>query len=458
MVNCLAIPDAFFACQDYDAALLEYRRIGRAFPGRAEGRDALFKAGITLLEKAKSEKSHTNSLYLQALDEFELLHSTPGAPLEYLGKALTYKELEDYDEEAKCLEFALKKFAKHPLLPILEEHIVFRMHESTAYSRKAAYKIILLVVRYFPQTLRGKEAKVLIASLETHWQELFFIEKQEAHPVTLLAIILSFWTDSKASLLEVIASLKKKHPIGHTNLENALFGLSELGYYSDVRAILDTMRSLSTNPFLKRGLSLIKCTILKDNAAIQTVFSKTENGLDKKQIRVLIHLIKKLLLRREYGKIQQIFSRIPPSLDTKEGAFLYAGFLWSFLLENNIPMASKIVQQYKKNALENDNLPIFSAYGVFLHQTKGKKAMQQHFSLSLDRPFPPTSSLLGKFLQQKIDDKAEWGSNAFYWEKQELFLELTLFYRVTKQEVEAKKYERLLEGRYTRDYRKDLRS
>src|SRR5262249_41627073 len=95
MVNCLAVPDAFLAQKDFTTALSEYRRIGYSFPGRAEGREAMFRAGITLLEEARStsDKEKANEIYDLALAEFEKLRDTPGAPLEYLGKALVYQEL-----------------------------------------------------------------------------------------------------------------------------------------------------------------------------------------------------------------------------------------------------------------------------------------------------------------------------------------------------------------------------
>lgn len=457
MVNCLAVPDAFFAQQDYDIALLEYRRIGRAFRGRAEGRDALFKAGITLLEKAKTDQNHKQKLYLEALDEFESLHGTPGAPLEYLGKALTYKELQDYDEEAKCLEFALKKFSKHPLLSILEEHIIYRMHESTAYSRKAAYKILLLVVRYFPQALQTKEAKLLMNSLETHWQSLFFLEKNDAHPMTLLAITLAFWTDTKQALIEIIQQLIKTLPIGHRNLENALFCLSELGYYGDVRKIFDDLRPLSINQEVEKNLSLIKCTILKDESAIKTLFSEKKERFEKKHIRIFIHLVKKLLLRRDYKKIYQIFQKIPlADQNKKEWIHLHAGFLWAFILDNNAQAAKMILEKYSKKELKNDNLPLFSPYGVYLHFLKGKKAMDAHFSSLLEKPYPPTTALLAHFIHKKNPAESQWSEKAFFWEKQELYLEAVLFYRAMKKDFEARQYEKKLEGRYTRDYRKDL--
>ena len=80
-VNCLAIPDAFLTSKDYTQALSEYRRIAHSFQGRAEAREALFRAGVTLLEQAKaaSESKKCEILLSEALDEFEKLHGTPGA-------------------------------------------------------------------------------------------------------------------------------------------------------------------------------------------------------------------------------------------------------------------------------------------------------------------------------------------------------------------------------------------
>ena len=141
-VGCLAVPNALLGNKLYDAALHEYRRIGASFPGRREGREALFRAGLTLIEKAREEEN--DHLYHLALKEFEKLYRTPGAPLEYLGKSLVYEALGDHEEEAKCLELALRKFPSHPLLPMLHEHIIYRMHESSLNNRDAAYRIILL--------------------------------------------------------------------------------------------------------------------------------------------------------------------------------------------------------------------------------------------------------------------------------------------------------------------------
>ena len=104
------------ANKDFAKALSEYRRIAYSFPGRTEGRDALFRAGITLLEEARvtQDLKEKDALFEQALIEFEKLHKSPGAPLEYLGKALVYKALKEHDEEIKCFELAYRRKPQAP--------------------------------------------------------------------------------------------------------------------------------------------------------------------------------------------------------------------------------------------------------------------------------------------------------------------------------------------------------
>lgn len=189
MVNCLAIPGSFLRYKLYDIALQEYRRIAESFPGRAEGREALFRAGLTLLEKGRAEKSE--KYYHLALKEFEKLYRTPGAPLEYLGKSLVYAALNDAEEEAKCLELVLRKFPKHPLLPMIQEHIIYRMHESSLNNRASAYRIILLAIRHIPDLFENPDTKTLIDSLENNWESLPFLEPSEDRKKHL-AIQLSF--------------------------------------------------------------------------------------------------------------------------------------------------------------------------------------------------------------------------------------------------------------------------
>ncbi len=220
-VNCLAVPNAFLSHKLYDTALQEYRRIGRSFPGRMEGREALFRAGLTLIEKAKAEEN--DQLYHLALKEFEKLYRTPGAPLEYLGKSLVYEALGDIEEEAKCLELALRKFPSHPLLPMLREHIVYRIHESSLNNREAAYRIILLAIRHIPDLLENPDTRHLIDRLEENWEILPFIEKSEDRTQSI-AILLAFWLAKVPILVEIAQSVKDHEAL----FNNALVCLQEL--------------------------------------------------------------------------------------------------------------------------------------------------------------------------------------------------------------------------------------
>src|SRR5262249_40633449 len=76
MVNCLAVPDAFLSHRDYVQALSEYRRIAYSFPDRPEGREAIFRAGLTYIEQAKDKPKQKEELLDLALNEFEKLHGT----------------------------------------------------------------------------------------------------------------------------------------------------------------------------------------------------------------------------------------------------------------------------------------------------------------------------------------------------------------------------------------------
>ena len=234
--NCLSVPNAFLSHKLYDLALREYRRIGQSFPGRAEGREALFRAGLTLLEKGKAgmEEKFTHL----ALKEFEKLYRTPGAPMEYLGKSLVYEALGDAEEEAKCLELALRKFPKHSLLPMLKEHIVYRMHESSLNNREAAYRIILVAIRHIPDLIENPDTKDLLASLQKNWETLPFIE-ESLDILQNMTIPLAFWLGKAPILVEMGETLLKKEPVNEILLGNVVFSLIELEAIEQAKKFLD---------------------------------------------------------------------------------------------------------------------------------------------------------------------------------------------------------------------------
>ncbi len=234
-VSCLAVPDALLAKEDYAGALHEYRRIGQAFPGRAEGREGFFRAGVTLLEEAKktSSPSQKERLFQRALDEFEVLRSTPGAPLEYLGKALTYQAMQELHEEAKCLELALRKFRSHPLIPLLREHITFRLRESSHQSRQQTLRFMLLLTLFFPETINQRDILPLFQSLQDDSKLPYFFPECKGlllkTPRLYLQSFLSFWTERSPLLVDLAQqALNRKSPPTHL-LFTLILSLYELG-------------------------------------------------------------------------------------------------------------------------------------------------------------------------------------------------------------------------------------
>ncbi len=231
MVNCLSVPDAFLAHKYYDIALSEYRRIGYTFPGRQEGREAMFRAGVTLLEQGRyqNDLKKAQEFYDLALQEFEKLHGTPGAPLEYLGKALVYKTLQDISEEVKCYMLAYRRYPKHPLLSVLDEQVAYRMHECSRYHRHATYELVLLVNRHISTVQKTPHTQKLIETLQRHWETLPFIQNDPcgAHVSKVsnisFSLLLSFWLAKPLFIEELIDSLIKLDNIYPITFFNALY-------------------------------------------------------------------------------------------------------------------------------------------------------------------------------------------------------------------------------------------
>jgi serine/threonine protein kinase/tetratricopeptide (TPR) repeat protein len=412
VVNCLAVPNAFLSHKFYDLALDEYRRIGQCFPGRLEGREALFRAGLTLLEKGKSEK---NEKYFHlALKEFEKLYRTPGAPLEYLGKSLVYEALAEEEEESKCLELSLRKFPKHPLLPVLKEHIIYRMHEASLNNREAAYHIILLALRHIPDLLENSDTKALLYSLQKNSETLLFLEKGES-PLQLMAIQLAFWLAKVPILVEIAEGLAKEDPMKESLLGNALFCLLELDATKEI------------NPFLS-----LQCPQIEALKLIFTPLDKISpsSQINKYEARSLLYLLRKALqasqlelIRKAMIKIQRckISPSDKPSFDAIEA--------WMYLLQHKLSEASVIFSKYSTPHLTQETSPLHFVYGTWIYMTQGPRAGFAHFSSVLDTPYPPTTALPSHFLTGRINNTKGWIERAFAWEKKELYRQIELFYK-----------------------------
>lgn len=394
LVNCLAVPNAFLSHKFYDLALQEYRRIAQCFPGRLEGREALFRAGLTLLEHAK--KTQEAPLFHAALQEFEHLKKTPGAPLEYLGKSLVYQAMLDFEEEAKCLELLLRKYPKHPLLCICKEHIIYRLHETAIHNRDATYRISLLALRHIPELLDRKGNQILIDTLQESWETLPFIE-ENADRVNLLAVQLAFWLNKVPILCEMAGKLEEESPLKKT----ILYCLLELGAHKELSNYLEKE---TTSSFALEPNKLIE----KPNEHLFYYWMK--EALTKKDF----------VLFRKFSAKTNLFPE-KTRFDALE--------IWSYLLQRKLPEASALLRKYHKEELEKETSPLYFAFGTWLYLMQGAPTALDHFSSVLDTPYPPTTALAPLFVAGKIPSKKEWEKKAFLFEKKELYRLLDWFYQ-----------------------------
>jgi serine/threonine protein kinase len=371
MVSCLTLPDALLSYKDYEKALAEYRKIAISFPGRAEGREARYRAGTTLVQKGA---------YDEALEEFGKLHATAGAPLEYLGKSIVYQSLGEWEEEAKCLELAIRKYVKHPLYPRLVEHVVFRLHESSSHERMAAYHLALLALRHLPEIFKTADNQQILERIQKEWENLPYF------PPNATDVQLAFLLARPLTLLEIIDSGQW--------VEESYFGLLELGAYELVRQ----------SPHVAKSPSIVAAL----NAA-----EKGELLTDVLSPRLSAYLFNLCIDRGAFKDFDS------SNLDqTSKLALLIA--------TARFDEAADIFDQIPIEEITQESSPLFVLYGCYLWAIEGEEIAKAHFSGIEEMPYPPIASLLPYFIMGKIDLVGNWFHRAFYWEKLSLLRQLLL--------------------------------
>ena len=386
-VKCLSVPDAFLTSKNFDEAIVEYTRISKSFPGRSEGREAFFKAAIAYLEKAKLQTSSLKkaNLFNKAFSLFEKLHSTPSEPLEYLGKSLIYQKMGEFEEELKCLELGLRKFKKHPLIHVLEERILFRLHESAKNDRIAVYHFAFLTLIHLPHLLANRETHSLIHTLFTYTEKLLFMHNPKTFDTLSdlyrhMAIQFAFWIDKKLALKELLQ--KETHPLLKENIVHALVAL---GSESAPQALLKS----PTSP----------CQLF-----FQFYF---------------------LLTKSKANYILQSISSIKAPTQERSLHFFK---IWAYLLLNNWEQANLILSFYPEETLQKCSSPFFFLYGCFLAATKGFDKASKHLKKISDGFYPTIYEILGYYLKAPPVLFKKWELQAFKWEKIALLQQKILFF------------------------------
>ena len=454
MVNCLSVPDAFLTSKNYKKALSEYRRIAYSFRGRAEGREALFRAGLTLLEEAKKkkEKNKKSELFTKALDEFEKLHNTPGAPLEYLGKSLVYRGENNLEEEIKCLELAIRKFPKHPLLPVVEEHIRFRLHETSKQDRQGAYSFVLLALRQLPQVLFSKETQDLIDYLTSNWENLPFIESFSSPPPPkeqnyFYAIQLAFWLTKTSTLYEIAEQIRGDFEESPLLFSNIFFSLLELENFKLLTYIINHLKlPISPQHLLLKNYFEV---ITKEGNPFDSFFSIAPKKLSSVEIRTLRYLFEKRLKIKNVKDLLPYFAKLDSfEMEEESKQKLEALHIFAHLLAGDGDGARKKLDSLPQGLKSNTTTPFYLLYGCYLVLNKEEKAASTHFTSILDVNFPPTTTLLSHYIKGKISLNSGWIKQAFFWEKIQLYRQLTLYYVCLGDMKKGMQFEKMVEKEY----------
>ncbi len=456
-VNCLAVPDAFLAHKDYVTALNEYRRIGYSFPGRAEGREAMFRAGITLLEQANNTDNvqEKSALYDQAHEEFRKLHGTPGAPLEYLGKASIYESQGDYEEEAKCFELAFRRYPRHPLLPVLEEQIIYRMHGSSRLHRQATFNFALLALRYIPNIAIMRNTKKLLRSLEKHWEHLPFFaddkltETSEEIKNLALCLKLSFWLAKPYSMQEILNDLLKCKPFPSITIGNLLYGLIELGSWEHAESKLaDLTKNLSAEETANFSHinNMLAIAIKSKSEGLQVAIDLflQNNPLDFsfESERTLLYLINSAIDSKKTALVHQLY-RLHQQWKLSDYAKhqMQCYQIWALLIDRNWTEAGEILHSFSLEELSQDNSLLHFLYGCWLYVTEGKEIAMIHFFGVFEVSYPRTWTLFSYHIKDKIQEGIGWIKKSFLWERRQLYRQLTLFYHCIGDDTRSHHYE-----------------
>lgn len=453
-VNCLAVPDAFLAYHDFSQALSEYRRIAYSFPDRLEGREALFRAGLTFIEQSKGA-SDKEELLEKALQEFEKLHGTPGGPLEYLGKALVYQALHEDEEEIKCFEIAYRRYPKHPLLPVLQEQILSRMHEVSRQNRLATYRFLLLTARHFPTSSIDTHTRRLFASLHKHWETLPFIEEaaSKIHPSQMrrYAIILAFWLAKPYILGEIIEELLQQEQPVALEIQNAFACIIELGAFDYALQILEKIKKES--PHLPEiPLNEIETMAFSYQkpieATFQEVFTKPYEKLNFSQMRMLLFMIDQAIDQNKTALVHQAIKTLE-ECDLPYDARLRFDIrkIWTLLLEKKWEQAGEEMYAYPIELLNKGTTPLHFLYGCWLQGTEGKEMALIHFTGLLHIPFPRSWTLASHELLGDLQQQG-WLNKAFLWEKKELYRYLSLYYHCANDEKQSLKFHQLTQEQF----------
>lgn len=463
-VSCLQVPDTLLANKNYIEAIKEYRQIANTFPGRTEGREAMFRAGIALLEKAKNSPSEEQKerLLQDSLEEFSKMHKSPGAPLEYLGKSLVYQLTKDNEEENKCFELAFRRFSRHPLIHLLQEHLTYRLDQSSKNNRLATYRFSLLALKFLETQKMKTHSVKIIQQLCDHWEPLYFLQNNykllNASDNTIQNLIaeISYRLGKPFSLIETLDKELEKDQADARLINNILFYLLDLGCYQTVdKKAQEALSSASefTKKHLLNDLQITQAVLSAHQKSlvngIQSFIASLPAAPTSHTIRSCLHLMELALKKRQSHLVFVLFDQLLKyELDDKTRKDLEAYRIWAYLMEKKTPLSSKVFENFSLQELSQNTSLLHFLYGCQLAAKGDQELASLHFSSLIDQPFPRTYNLGSYYLSGRLTRNKEWFNQAFTWEKRLLYRQLELYFICIDEDEQAQFYHSLEQKQY----------
>ena len=184
---------------------------------------------------------------------------------------------------------------------------------------------------------------------------------------TNFAIHLAFWTAKPYILSEIIDDLSKSEPLSLTLCGNAIFALIELGSYALAKVKLNELiKKVSlphTNEF-KHEIELLNIAIRMYQQPINKCFEDLIRhmhapNIEKNEFRILMHLIKFALKKRNLPFIYDVVSSLKDfNLDAETSLRINCGLIAAYLCDNNLVKAGELLQSYPVEILNQELHPL----------------------------------------------------------------------------------------------------
>jgi eukaryotic-like serine/threonine-protein kinase len=403
-LGCLALPDSFFTNKLYDKSLGGYRQIYRSFPDRKEGIEALFRAGLSLLKRGKSQKKEKlqEDDLEEAWLEFEKLSSIQrSAPLEYLGKALIYKNIRNSEEEVKCLEYGMRRYIDHPKTQLLKDHAHYRLHQSAQKDRIATYRFALLINRITPEV----DDNAFLKEISRYWKNPYFfknsLENKTERFSSICTLLLSFWLNQPALIENCLEKLSSDPKATQEEIFDALFSLLELNAHSSCLEF--TKQWSETFPSLAFFSELLK--------------GKFEKGMPESAYR---YLVTSWVDTKQWKKID-----LNRCLEEEK--------IWIYLSQGKLEEAEEFFKQVSNEVIYRQDSLLFFLYGCWLFSVGDHEGGEVHFSEILKTSTPPSELLFTNYLHCTENKHSEFIDKLFYWEKKQLYRQGILYFQCKRE-------------------------